>query len=110
MMTWALENGIETADSMKSRGYDLKGRTSFSNYRFDNRYKMIMEIMIYNKIIILIGNYRGENNMIYFPAIKMVPITIFSIIDYLAYFLLCITPVILDIKEEIKWRHLELNN
>ncbi len=55
-------------------------------------------------------NIRGENTMVYFPAIKMIPITIFSIIDYLAYFLLCITPVILDIKEEIKWRHLELNN
>ena len=30
MVTWALENSIETADSMKSRGYGLKGRTAFS--------------------------------------------------------------------------------
>jgi len=110
MMTWALENGIETADSMKSRGYGLKGRTSFSNYRFDNRDKIVITIMIFFTIIILIGHSRGENTMIYFPAIKTVPITIFSIIDYTAYFLLCIIPVILDIKEEIKWRHLELNN
>ena len=25
MVTWALENAIETADSMRSRGYGLKG-------------------------------------------------------------------------------------
>lgn len=34
MVTWALQNAIETADSMKSRGYGLKGRTAFSVYRF----------------------------------------------------------------------------
>ena len=39
MVTWALENAIETADSMKSRGYGLPGRTAFSIYRFDSRDK-----------------------------------------------------------------------
>ncbi|MBQ5746432.1 MAG: energy-coupling factor transporter transmembrane protein EcfT, partial [Clostridia bacterium] len=39
MITWALENAIETADSMKSRGYGLKGRTAFSIYRMDDRDK-----------------------------------------------------------------------
>ena len=33
MITWSLENAIESADSMKSRGYGLKGRTAFSIYR-----------------------------------------------------------------------------
>ena len=37
MITWALENAIETADSMKSRGYGLKGRSAFSVYIFDKR-------------------------------------------------------------------------
>ena len=39
MVTWALENAIETADSMKSRGYGLQGRTAFSIYRLDKRDK-----------------------------------------------------------------------
>lgn len=37
MVTWSLESAIETADSMKSRGYGLAGRTAFSIYRFDGR-------------------------------------------------------------------------
>ena len=37
MITWSLENAIETADSMKSRGHGLKGRTSYSLYKFDKR-------------------------------------------------------------------------
>jgi len=39
MVTWCLENAIETADSMKSRGYGLPGRTAYSIYRFDKRDK-----------------------------------------------------------------------
>ena len=38
MITWSLENAIETADSMKSRGHGLKGRTSYSLYKFDKRF------------------------------------------------------------------------
>lgn len=30
LVTWALENAMDTADSMKSRGYGLPGRTAFS--------------------------------------------------------------------------------
>lgn len=47
MLTWSLENAIETADSMKSRGYGLPGRTAFSIYRFDDRDKMALGWLLY---------------------------------------------------------------
>ncbi|MDU2112803.1 MAG: energy-coupling factor transporter transmembrane component T, partial [Clostridiales bacterium] len=108
MITWALENAIETADSMKSRGYGLKGRTSFSNYRFDNRDKIAFGIMVFFTLIVLIGAWQGRNSMQYFPNMKMVKITAFSIFEYGCYFLLCIMPIIMEVMEEIKWRHLQL--
>lgn len=106
MTTWALENAIETADSMKSRGYGLKGRTSFSNFRFDNRDKITLTAMVSFTIIILIGLLKGENTIVFFPAIKSVPITSFSILVYLSYLCFCLTPLIIDIKEEIIWKNL----
>ncbi len=45
MITWALENAIETADSMKARGYGLRGRTAFSIFRFDRRDGIVLSIM-----------------------------------------------------------------
>lgn len=110
MTTWALENAIETADSMKSRGYGLKGRTSFSNFRFDNRDKITFITMVILIIIIFIGSLRGENTVVFFPAIKSNPITTFSVVVYLSYLCLCLVPVFLDIKEEIKWKHLQLED
>ena len=37
MISWSLENAVETADSMKSRGYGLPGRTAYSRYRWEKR-------------------------------------------------------------------------
>ena len=42
MVTWSLENAAQTADSMKSRGYGLSGRTAFSVYRLDGRDKALL--------------------------------------------------------------------
>ena len=36
-VTWSLENAIDTADSMRARGYGLEGRSRFLVYRFSNK-------------------------------------------------------------------------
>ena len=36
-VSWAMEQSIVTADSMKSRGYGAAGRTAYANYRFEKR-------------------------------------------------------------------------
>ena len=51
LITWSLENAIETADSMKSRGYGLPGRTAFSIYRFDRRDKAPVNEIITDDLI-----------------------------------------------------------
>lgn len=107
MTTWALENAIETADSMRARGYGLKGRTSFSLYRFDKRDRNVLCIMIVLTLIILMGAVMGMNDIAYFPAIKINKITFLSVLVYVSYFLLCMVPVIEGIKEERVWKHLK---
>ncbi|WP_435171602.1 energy-coupling factor transporter transmembrane component T [Paenibacillus glycanilyticus] len=104
MTTWALENAIETADSMKSRGYGLPGRTSYSLYRFDNRDKGFMAVMLSLIVMILIGEANGLNSMRFFPSIKAAAITPFSFLIYAAYLSLCMLPVIQHTMEAIKWR------
>ena len=104
LVTWALENAIDTADSMKSRGYGLKGRTSFSLYYFDKRDKSVLTILLSLIGVIIVGAVLGENSIIYYPQIKAGQVTAVSVIVYAAYFLLSILPIILDLVEEIRWR------
>lgn len=107
MTTWALENAIETADSMKSRGYGLPGRTSFSLFRFDRRDKLVFSIMLGFILIVFIGAFDGQNTIRFFPSIKVMETTPFSIAVYIAYFVLCMLPVIIHVVEEIKWKSIE---
>ncbi len=106
MVTWALENAIETADSMKSRGYGLPGRTAFSIYRFDDRDKSVMLWLLACGFYIACGWAAGGMYWSFYPTIKAVEITPMTVSFQLAYFALCITPVILDRREEWIWKHL----
>ena len=110
MTTWALENAIETADSMKSRGYGLPGRTSFSIFRLDARDKVALLIMTGLIAIVAIGAAMGENTMRYYPSIKASAITPFSILVYIAYFALCMIPVLINMVEAMKWKSIESKN
>ena len=107
MMTWMLENAIDTADSMRSRGYGLKGRSSFSIYSFQRKDRSVLILLVILISSVAIGIFYGEMQIRYFPSIKMQPITIRSMMTYLAYGLLCILPLSLHIVEDIKWHYLK---
>ncbi len=107
MTTWALENAIETADSMKSRGYGLPGRTSFSIFRFDWRDQIVFGAMLLLVTIIFAGAVAGHNTMRFFPSLKLPPPNAFSFGVYCAYLILCLMPIIIDLAEELKWKHIK---
>lgn len=108
LVTWSLENAINTADSMKSRGYGLKGRTAFSIYRFDKRDKALLALMGGLSLAFAFGSARGYTFVMYDPRIKIsgFPPTAGSLSGLAAYLLFCLLPVILDAVDDRKWRML----
>ncbi|SDE10764.1 energy-coupling factor transport system permease protein [Paenibacillus sp. UNCCL117] len=104
MTTWALENAIETADSMKSRGYGLPGRTSFALFRFDRRDQAVSAVLFGLMLIVGAGACAGYNTMRFFPSIRLPELSLPSLAVYAAYGLLCPLPVLIQLLEEIKWR------
>ena len=106
MITWALENAIETADSMKSRGYGLKGRTAFSIYRMDDRDKYALIWLGFCGLYLTAGVMLSAFGFRYFPSIRYAALDMTTIPFYAVYFGLCITPVVLNFTEERKWKTL----
>ena len=102
-VTWALENAIETADSMKSRGYGLRGRTAFSIYRFDERDRNMMCWLGFCGLFLLAGGIAHGFDFRYFPSVRGAALTPVSCAFYLVYFALCITPAAINIREEKIW-------
>jgi len=108
MVTWALENAIETADSMKSRGYGLPGRTAFSIYRFDKRDKQALIVLLFLGGTVLAGAALEGLTWRYFPSVKW-STTPLSFCVLVAYAALCAFPIILNRKEDRKWNALRSN-
>ena len=104
--TWALENSVETADSMKSRAYGLRGRTNFSIYRFDRRDGALLAFLLGTTGVLLTCMHLRKLKILYFPVFIMNETTTGAVILYILYGILCMLPLILNILEDIKWRSL----
>lgn len=107
LISWALENSIETADSMKARGYGLRGRTSFSVFRFTMRDGAALSF-----ICVCIAGCSaiaasGSIAFQYYPYLKWAQPGSAFIAGALLYALLCFFPLILETVELIKWKCFE---
>ncbi len=107
MLSWAMEGAIETADSMKSRGYGLPGRTAFSIYRFDARDRSALLWLLFCGAYLVFGWIRGAFYFSYFPALRHAELTPFVFSFWLVYLALCLTPLFLNVKEDRKWKRLQ---
>jgi len=107
MITWALENAIETADSMKARGYGLSGRTAFSIYRFDNRDKKALLYIVVCAAYIAAGALSGAYRFRYFPSIKGEWGGLFTVSVFVAYLALCGFLLIINVMDDILWKSIE---
>ena len=103
MLTRSLENSVETADSMKSRGYGTKKRTAFSVFRFDGRdICMLILILIFGAVTVsgaLFGGIRWQ----YYPQLSFATGSTYEVIIFISYGIMAFMPVIIDIWEGIRW-------
>ena len=95
VVTWSLESGIITADSMRCRGYGLPGRTSFSLYRFDRRDGAVLAWLAFCAVYLLGGGLAGGLRFRYYPMVLTAPVTPLTVSFFAVYVLLCLTPVLL---------------
>lgn len=105
MVTWALENGIITADSMAARGYGLKRRTHYSIFRFSWRDGALTALALLLAGVTLFCT--GGREIIYYPAFSASPPDAKILFGYAAYGMLSFLPAIIHGRAEIQWRFLQ---
>jgi len=107
MVTRALEGSIEKADSMKARGYGLRGRTAFSIYRMEGRDGVALLCILLLSAYIIFCAATGNMNFEFYPQICSVGVTSLSVTAFAAYLLLGMIPVIIEIWEVRRWAKLK---
>ena len=104
VITWTLEDFVESTVSMKSRGYSLRGRTAFSIYRFDNRDRSFVVMIFLCLTFVASAILLDQTEIYYNPEIIMNPVTPMSFVFYVAYAVLLLLPMGLQIAGEIRYK------
>lgn len=104
MLTWALENGIITADSMAARGYGTGKRTHFAQFRFrlSDTVFLILSILFFG--ITCAGIGAGSLDFVFYPAITYAEISPLAVCSTVSYGALVLLPAVIEMKEVLKWR------
>ena len=110
LITWTLEDFVESAASMKCRGYSLRGRTAFSIYRFDNRDRGFVIAMSVCLMISAAAVWFDQTTITYRPEISMNRITPLSYVFYGAYAMFLLLPMILQVLGEYRFKDLPVDN
>ena len=104
MTTWAIEHAVETAQSMKGRGYGLPGRTAFSIYQWRGRDTRMLVLQLLLGAVVLIGGIRGSFQWSWMPILSTLWITPENSMIFCSYLILALLPVGLSGKEEMEWK------
>lgn len=102
LISWSLENSIETSDSMESRGYGLKGRTSYHRYIL-KKTDMIQMILIagafaYVLVPVLLRQFMAY----YLPRVYIESVSVWHVIVMVVYIVLAVFPVVFYKKSDIE--------
>ncbi|MBQ8004988.1 MAG: cobalt transport protein [Clostridia bacterium] len=106
IVTWALENGIITADSMAARGYGLSSRTHFSKFKFHVSDAVLIISIICADALIITAISLGTLDFAFYPKLCAAEPSLLGSFAYVAYAALVFLPVFIEVGVSLKWKFL----
>lgn len=104
LFTWSLENALETADSMKGRGFGLKGRTFYLRTKLT---RADISVLIWEAVCVAGMVYGAVNrayHVVYYPVFQWNKGGMADVAGYVFFTAFAGIPLLLDGKEEVTWK------
>ncbi len=101
-----LESSAQTSDSMRARGFGINKYAVYSEYRFYVQDFLVSIIIALLAFGFIFGGIFGGIKFYYYPTISKISINTYSILCYSCFLLLAFLPIIINVKECIKWKYL----
>ena len=107
LISWSIENSIDTADAMKARGYGLPRRRTFSVFSFHRRDKILLAVMILCTVETVMAFWGGSFTFYYYPVAAELSWNPEVIIPLAVLFIFYALPGLIEWKEKILWNYLK---
>ena len=105
-VSWAMEQSIVTADSMKSRGYGAAGRTAYSVCRFERRDGLALGLLAVLCLGTVLPWLTGAVRWDFYPAMTAELLGFGPVLSCLSFTGICLMPLTIDLTEDFKWNSL----
>jgi len=106
VISQSLERSVETAASMKSRGYGIGKRSCYSTFRFTCGDLLLIAFSLSAFLILILTYALGVLDFEFYPRITDISFGALRILAYVAFTSLALLPSVLEIKENLKWKYL----
>ena len=103
LVTWALEGGIVTADSMEARGYGIGRRTHFSDFSVRRCDLGLLALIGLLGGACIASMAVGALDVVFYPRIVWADFGGIALTGYLSYAALVLLPSFLEMEERIRW-------
>lgn len=103
VLTWALENAIDTADSMRARGYGLPGRTSFSLFSFGKADRIALTATLTLAGAAAFGAWTGALDFTYYPAISRPEVDMADPVVWILIGVMMLLPAMIETADRMLW-------
>ena len=107
MVSWALENGVITADSMTARGYGVGRRSRFAIFKWQKEDTVLTAVSLLLTAVLIAGMAGGKLSYVWYPYIETPGRAPMAMAAYTAYALMAVLPAVMHIMEDAKWRSLQ---
>lgn len=104
LLTWSLEEALQTGDSMKARGYGIRKRSTYGVYKLDRLDKGILLLLGLSGLIPLLGWLQGYGILEIYPRMQQMAFGGGEAVMYAGFCLFVLTPLGLEGKEKWLWR------
>ncbi|MRN51503.1 energy-coupling factor transporter transmembrane component T [Paenibacillus monticola] len=104
LLTWSLEEALQSADSMKARGYGIRKRSTYGIYKLDRQDIWILIVLAVSGLCTLLGWLQGYAMLEIYPRMKPAVFSWGEAAMFASFCLFVLTPLGLEGKEKWLWR------
>lgn len=104
LLTWSLEEAIQTADSMKARGYGLGKKSSYVPYQMEKRDWIWMIILFCSLVVCIFCGLLGYGKIVIYPQLGTLHLYPLDWVAYVCMVTIISFPLLVEGRELMRWK------
>lgn len=107
LLTWSLEEAVQTADSMKSRGYGTGKTTSYIAYQMEKRDWGWLVTLLSLFVLCITGGFLGYGKIYIYPELGTLHLYLLDWLLLVCMIILIAFPLLVEGREQLRWKSLK---